>query len=89
MAHPQKLGRQEQTSFYSNVHSIRGLATAKNNCTKHRSHFEAFNDWEGGGCRKFVPVLGGDGTKIASPGNIFDQPPREMSCEFGASLLTM
>ena len=29
------------------------------------------------GCRKFVPVLGGGGTKIASTGDIFDQP----SCE--------
>ena len=33
----------------------------------------------GRGCRKFVPVLGGDGTKIAPPGDIFDQPPGEMS----------
>ena len=34
---------------------------------------------EGRGCRKFVPVLGGDGTKIVPPGDIFDQPPGEMS----------
>ena len=33
----------------------------------------------GRGCRKFVPVLGGDGTKIAPPGDIFDQTPGEMS----------
>ena len=33
----------------------------------------------GGGCRKFVPVLGGGGTKISPPGVIFDQPPGEMS----------
>ena len=26
------------------------------------------------GCRKFVPVLGRDGTKIAPPGDIFNQP---------------
>ena len=35
---------------------------------------------EGGrGCNKFVPVLGGDGTKRSSTGDIFDQPPGEMS----------
>ena len=28
---------------------------------------------------KFVPVLGGDGAKTASPGDIFDQPPGELS----------
>ena len=28
----------------------------------------------GRGCNKFVPVLGGDGTKIAPTGDIFDQP---------------
>ena len=39
---------------------------------------ESFNDWGGRGRRKFVPVLGGDGTKIAPPGDIFDQPPGEM-----------
>ena len=40
--------------------------------------FESFNDWGDRGCRTFVPVLKGDGTKIASPGDIFD-PPGEMS----------
>ena len=41
---------------------------------------ESFNDWGGGrGCHNFVPVLGGDGTKIAPPGGIFDQTPGEMS----------
>ena len=30
------------------------------------------------GCRKFVPVLGGDGTKVGPTGDIFDQPPVEM-----------
>ena len=39
---------------------------------------ESFNDWGDRGCRKFVPVLGGDGTKIAPPGDIFDQAPGEM-----------
>ena len=34
-----------------------------------------FNDWGGRGCRKFVPVLREDGTRIAPPGDIFDQPP--------------
>ena len=32
-----------------------------------------------GGVAKIVPVLGGDGTKIAPPGDIFDQPPGGMS----------
>ena len=31
------------------------------------------------GCNKFVSVLGGDGTKIAPTGDIFDQPPGGMS----------
>ena len=39
---------------------------------------ESFNDWGGRGCRNFFPVLGGDGTKLAPPGDIFDQPPGEM-----------
>ena len=39
---------------------------------------ESFYDWGGRRCRKFVPVLGGDGTKIAPPGDMFDQPPGEM-----------
>ena len=41
-------------------------------------YFESFNDWGGRGCRKFVPVLGGDSTKIAPTGDMFDQPPGEM-----------
>ena len=40
---------------------------------------ESFNDWRGRGCRTFVPVLGGDGTKISPPGDIFNQPPSEIS----------
>ena len=49
---------------------------------------ESFNDWGGRGCHKFVLVLGGDGTKIAPTGDLFDQPPREMS-SIRASLSTM
>ena len=35
----------------------------------------------GGGreCNKFVPVLGGDGTRMPPSGDLFDQSPREMS----------
>ena len=33
----------------------------------------------GRGCNKLVPVLGGDGTRMAPPGDLFDQSPREMS----------
>ena len=40
---------------------------------------ESFNDWGGRGCNKRVPVLGGDGTKVVPPRDIFDQPPGEMS----------
>ena len=32
----------------------------------------------GRGCNKFVPVLGGNDTKIAPIGDIFDQPPGQM-----------
>ena len=32
----------------------------------------------GGGCNIFVPVLGGNGTKITSIGDKFDQPPGQM-----------
>ena len=30
-------------------------------------------------CRNVFPVVGGDGTKIVPVGDIFDQPPGEMS----------
>ena len=41
---------------------------------------ESFNDWGGGGgCHKFVSVLGGNGVKIAPPGDLFDQLPGEIS----------
>ena len=33
----------------------------------------------GQGCNKFVPVLGGEYTRVAPPGDLFDQHPREMS----------
>ena len=33
----------------------------------------------GRGCKKLVPVLRGDGTKIASSGDLFDQLPSEMN----------
>ena len=36
---------------------------------------DPFNDWKGWGCNDFVPVLGGNGTKIAATGDILDQPP--------------
>ena len=49
------------------------LYNSRNNC-------HPFNDWEGRGCNKFVPVLGGDDTKITPTGDIFDQPPGGMSC---------
>ena len=40
---------------------------------------DPFNDWGGGrGCNNFVPVLGGDGTKINPTGDIFDQLPGQM-----------
>ena len=40
---------------------------------------DPFNDWERGrGCNKLVPVLGGNGTKIDTTGDIFDQLPDQM-----------
>ena len=33
---------------------------------------------EGQGCNDFVPVLGGNATKIVPTGDIFDQPPDQM-----------
>ena len=41
---------------------------------------DQFNDWgEGRGCNKFVPIFGGDGTKIVPTGDILDQYPGGMS----------
>ena len=36
------------------------------------STMDPFNDWGGRGCTQFFPVLGGNGTKIAPTGDIFD-----------------
>ena len=41
--------------------------------------FRVFQPLGGGGCNKYVPVLGGDGTKIAPPADLFDQPPGEIN----------
>ena len=47
-------------------------------------NLESFNDWGGGrGCHKCVHVLRGDGTKIAPPGDLFDQPSGEMNYIWG------
>ena len=62
------------------------LQSSNENCWEWLSHdrltidtrSESFNDWGGRGCRKIVPVLGGDSTKITPPGDIFDQPPCEI-----------
>ena len=40
---------------------------------------ESFKDWGGRGCHKFVPVFGGDKSKIVSRGDLCDQPSGEMS----------
>ena len=47
--------------------------------SKTKMLFESFNDWGGAGYHKFVSVLGGDGMKIAPPGDILDRPRGEMS----------
>ena len=39
---------------------------------------DPFNDWGGLGRNKFVPVFGGNGTKIAPTGDIVDQPPSQI-----------
>ena len=43
--------------------------------------FRVVQRLEGGGrgCHEFVPVLRGEGKKIAPPGDMFDQLPGEMS----------
>ena len=51
--------------FLRNTHAIR------------RINLDPFNDWGGGGCNNFVPVLGEDGKKISPTGDIFDQPSGE------------
>ena len=43
-----------------------------------RSRLTSSKIGEGWGCNIFVPVLGGNGTKIAPTENIFDQPPGQM-----------
>ena len=40
----------------------------------YRKKKDPFNDWGGRVCNKCVPVLGGNGTKIVSTGDIFHQP---------------
>ena len=48
-------------------------------CFNKQFKSEPFNDWGGGrGCNKVVPVLGGDGTKIAPTGDLFGHPPSQM-----------
>ena len=40
---------------------------------------DPFNDWGAGReCNTFIPVLGGNGTKIAPTGDIFDQSPGQI-----------
>ena len=43
-------------------------------------HWRTTSSTIGGGrrCNISVPILGGNGTKIASTGDIFDQPPGQM-----------
>ena len=59
-----------------------GAATAVQ--AKHRDFCSSkrfqdkFNAWGRRRCNIFVPVLGGNGTKIAPAGDIFDQPPGQM-----------
>ena len=60
--------------------------------TERHPAFDIAGDWKstafrvvqrlgggGGGCKRLVPVLRGDGTKIAFPGDLFDQLPGEMN----------
>ena len=57
---------------------FRGLSRAV------RTHHHHIPSWPvqrlggGGGCNKYVPLLGGNGTKIVPSGDIFDQPPGQM-----------
>ena len=48
--------------------------------TENDFHIQSRSTNEGGrGCHTYVPVSGGDGTKIASTWDLFDQPSGEMS----------
>ena len=67
------------TNSTSKVNSERAFTVKMN--------LDPFNDWGARDCNKFVPALGGNGTKIAPTGDIFDQPPGQCD-EFGASLPT-
>ena len=44
---------------------------------------DKFNDLGGRGCNVFVPILRGNGTKIAPTGERFDQPPGQMRWIWG------
>ena len=57
----------------------RGVWVQVSSADLHQIKSRSTNGCVWGGCRKFVPVLGGDGTKKASPGDIFNQPLVEMS----------
>ena len=48
--------------------------TLPSSCLKRRSVSDPFNDRGGRGCNIFVPVLRGNGTKVAPTGEIFGQP---------------
>ena len=56
----------------------RGETLALRDASRDYAH-RVFQQLGGGGCHKFVPILGGDGTKIAPPGDIFDQLPGKMN----------
>ena len=59
------------------------LDRVRHSCLRRRKGFinsnDPFNAWGGGrGCNKSIPVLGGNGTKIAPTEDIFDHPPGQM-----------
>ena len=61
--------------FYYNYYKAMIVLSVYRKVSKKHTGLDQFNDWGGRGCNIFVPVLGGNGTKIAPTGDIFDQPP--------------
>ena len=62
--------------FFFDLFSRPRAGSATTNMVIFSGH-DPFNGWGGAGSNNFVPVLGGDGTKIALTGDIFGQPPVE------------
>ena len=61
------------------LYLTRGATSKPSSTTAEAPNCRVVQRLGGGGCRNFVPVLGGNGTKTAPPGGICYQPSSEMS----------